>query len=206
MAKEGKSGPLARKTGVIQHFRHWLRFNLSYFGSPPWDTGITPPELVQFCQDHPAGRALDLGCGTGTNLVYLARAGWQVTGVEFALKAVRLARRKLRVTGLPGTVLQGDAARVTLPSDPFTLILDIGCFHGLPADSRPAYRQQVFDHLAAGGTFLIYLHLNDEINHRVAVGEDEITAFQERLALAWRQDSLDRFGRRASWLAFERRS
>lgn len=39
-------------------------------GSPPWDTNITPPELVaevEGPQARTSGRALDLGCGTGTN-------------------------------------------------------------------------------------------------------------------------------------------
>ena len=46
-----------------------LFFNLWYYFNPPWDTGITPPEVVEAIDGPEAlrpGRALDLGCGTGT--------------------------------------------------------------------------------------------------------------------------------------------
>ena len=41
----------------------WLAFNLRYLKKPPWDTGITPPELTRFISSHPKDRALDLGAG-----------------------------------------------------------------------------------------------------------------------------------------------
>ena len=61
-----------------------LWWNLVYrFGKTPWDTGITPPELRAVVESGqvPPGRALDLGCGTGTNVIYLARHGLEVVGV-----------------------------------------------------------------------------------------------------------------------------
>ncbi|MEW6615857.1 MAG: methyltransferase domain-containing protein [Thermodesulfobacteriota bacterium] len=62
-----------------------LMFMWRYFrGQTPWDTNITPPEVMEFIQKTSPGRALDLGCGTGTNGITLARHGWKVTGVDFA--------------------------------------------------------------------------------------------------------------------------
>jgi len=65
-------------------------------GRPPWDTGVTPPELVALVEEHdgPPGRVLELGCGTGTNAVYLARHGWDVTAVDLIDRAVEQAREK----------------------------------------------------------------------------------------------------------------
>ncbi|MCK7512216.1 MAG: methyltransferase domain-containing protein [Desulfobacterales bacterium] len=69
------------------------RFEWRYWrGNTPWDTNITPPEVMEFIAETPPGRALDLGCGTGTNAIALARHGWQATGVDFAPKAVHKAR------------------------------------------------------------------------------------------------------------------
>ena len=69
-------------------------FSLWYlFSKPPWDTGIPAPELVRAIANRPPGRALDLGCGTGTNVRYLAEHGWQATGLDFAPSAIAQARR-----------------------------------------------------------------------------------------------------------------
>ena len=76
------------------------KFEWRYWrGNTPWDTNITPPEVMEFIAASPPGKALDLGCGTGTNAITLARHGWQATGVDFAPKAIRAARRKAKQAG-----------------------------------------------------------------------------------------------------------
>ncbi len=74
----------------------WLHFVGLYYRQPRWDTGISPPELIAFLESHPASRALDLGCGTGTNAITMAGYGWQVTGVDFVGRAIRAGRRKAK--------------------------------------------------------------------------------------------------------------
>src|SRR5438445_12698244 len=75
-----------------------LRFRLMYRrGWTPWDRGVSPPELIEVIEGArrlPVGRALDLGCGTGTTTVYMAGHGWDVTGVDFVLTAIRRAHAK----------------------------------------------------------------------------------------------------------------
>ncbi len=77
-----------------------LFYSIYYLRKPPWDTGVTPPELEDFVQNHPPGRALDLGCGTGTNVIYLAQHGWQAIGVDFVKKAIHHARQKADQAGV----------------------------------------------------------------------------------------------------------
>jgi SAM-dependent methyltransferase len=43
----------------------------------------------------PRGRVLDLGCGAGGNLVYLARRGFDVYGIDCSKHAIKLAREWL---------------------------------------------------------------------------------------------------------------
>src|SRR5512139_2762941 len=88
-------------------FRRWL-FNLWYFQRPPWDSGISPPELMEFIRSSQPGRALDLGCGTGTNIISLAKNGWQVTGVDFASHAISIARRKAQSEGVTADLRVSD--------------------------------------------------------------------------------------------------
>ena len=116
-----------------------LLFRLFYLFKPPWDTGIPVPELQRALVDRPAGKALDLGCGTGTNVRYLVEHGWQATGIDFVPRAIAKARRKLG--SLPATLLAADVTKLTeldLPG-PFDLALDVGCFHSLPPQGRQAY-------------------------------------------------------------------
>src|SRR3954469_25668507 len=81
-------------------------------GKAPWDTGVTPPELVDLVEGHealPPGRALELGCGTGTNATYLARHGWEVVAVDLIDRAVDQAREKAAAAGVTVRLLHGDA-------------------------------------------------------------------------------------------------
>lgn len=183
---------------------HWLRFNLMYLGKPPWDTGISPPELVEFIQQHPPGRAIDLGCGTGTNLLALGRAGWLVTGVDFAVKAVAAARDKLSREGIPGEVRAGDVSRLAVVQGEYDLVLDIGCFHALETGSRAAYRRNLETILKPGGFFLLYAHwLAEDSPSIFGLTQADFDAFCAHLNLLSRQDSLDRRGRSAVWLLFQ---
>jgi cyclopropane fatty-acyl-phospholipid synthase-like methyltransferase len=136
-----------------------LLYNLWYYFHPPWDTGVTPPEVVQAIEGPAAlkpGRALDLGCGTGTNSLYLARHGWRVVGVDLAGAAIRRARRKAMAAGLPVDFYAADVTRLDFLAPPFDLALDIGCFHALDEAGWPRYRDQLRRLLPPGARFMLY--------------------------------------------------
>ncbi len=146
--------------------RYWramsLFFRIAYLvGFKPWDTGLTPPELVEVVegtQAMPPGRALDLGCGTGTNVVYLARHGWDATGVDLVPRAIEEARRRARQAGVTARFLVGDVTRLGLLGIGigYTLLLDLGCYHSLPERRREAYVQGTAEVAAPGALFLLY--------------------------------------------------
>jgi SAM-dependent methyltransferase len=144
-------------------------YNVMYrFGKPRWDTGMTPPEMVALIEgEHPLpdGRALDLGCGTGTNVLYLARHGWDVVGVDFSPVAIEQARKK--ASSQPkATFVQGDVSQLSsLGIDgPFDLVLDVLCFHSLPPDQRQGYAQEVARVTGPGALFLIWAIATDRQN------------------------------------------
>jgi cyclopropane fatty-acyl-phospholipid synthase-like methyltransferase len=142
----------------------WL-FELRYlFGRAPWDTGITPPEVVAFLNRTPPGRALDLGCGTGTNAVEMARRGWEVTAIDFSSRAVAAARRRAAAERLPLTVVQGDVSDLRGVHGPFDFVLDIGCFHALNKDAQVRYAAHVACRTQPGATFLLYTFLGTGSN------------------------------------------
>ena len=139
-------------------------WNLSYlFGRTRWDTGITPPELVELVQSGQVqpGRALDIGCGTGTNAIYLAKSGFQVVGTDLAWLAIRRARRKARKGGVSVAFYVGEAIKLGTSAGPpiggsFDLAVDIGCLHAIQSGDRVAYGSMLRRVLQVGGYYLLY--------------------------------------------------
>lgn len=136
-------------------------YNLIYRRAQPrWDTGVIPPEIVDLVEgDHALapGRALDMGCGTGTYVVYLAQHGWEAVGVDFSSVALRTAREKAK--GMPGAAfVEADVTRLTTAQvqGPFDLVLDFGCFHGIALARRDAYVQVLVRVTRPGALYLLY--------------------------------------------------
>jgi SAM-dependent methyltransferase len=127
------------------------------FRKPPWDTGLTPPEVISLVESGGIrGRALDLGCGTGTHSIYLARRGFAVVGVDFSSKAIEMAREKARQAGAAVDFRVGDVTRLDFLREPFDFVLDIGCFHSLDAKGRTGYARHLARLASPGGTFLLW--------------------------------------------------
>lgn len=65
----------------------------------PWEMGPRK-ELVQLVESERISpcRAIDLGCGTGSNAIFLAQCGFDVTGVDYADSAIKKARQQADAT------------------------------------------------------------------------------------------------------------
>lgn len=185
-----------------------LSFHYWYYGQPPWDTGVSPPELFEFIQRHPPGRAIDIGCGTGTNVVTLAQAGWQVTGVDFAPRAISLAKKKMKTTGVDAIVQVNDATTLRGINGPFDLVFDLGCFHSIPPTGQIRYLGQLERVLSPDGFWLMYGFLKAES----ALPQPGLTAvdidrISFRMSLCSRRDGHDSSrGRSSAWFLFQKKS
>lgn len=146
--------------GWMSRLFFWWRYAR---GNAGWDTGIIPPELVSLIESRQItpGRAVDLGCGTGTNAVYLAQQGWSVVGIDFLASPIRAAQRKARRAGVADRTrfLVGDVMRLAqLKLDrSFNLALDIGCLHSLTPPQRADYVSGLATITLQGATFMLYM-------------------------------------------------
>ena len=176
-----------------------------YFRQPPWDTGVSPPELLEFIQTHNAGRAIDIGCGTGTNVITLVRAGWEVTGIDFAPRAIKIARQKLNQAGIRANVLLRDATKLQGINGPFDLAFDLGCFHGIPQDEKPKYLERLDRILAPNGFWLMYGFLkSDPLHTGSGLLEADIDLISSRLTLVSRRNGYDKGDRRSAWFLYQK--
>jgi len=203
-------------------FLRRLTFSLWYYFNPPWDSGISPPELLDFIATHSPGKAIDIGCGTGTNVITLAQAGRQVTGVDFIPRAIRMAKRKARKAGIEAELHVRDATDLTGISGPFDLALDMGCFHSL-GDKKADYLSELERILAPGGHWLMYGFFNPDPStparsalpgragsgqrpHQSGHGlaEADLELVPASISLAWRQDGFDRGERTSAWFLYKK--
>ncbi len=150
-------------------------------GTTPWDTRITPPEVVRFWADPPiasTGLALDLGCGTATNVGYLASRGLRVIGCDLAGNALAIGQARLRAehpTHLDRiSLVQADVTRLPFAPIDAHYILDIGCFHGLAEEERARYVAGVIEQLAPGGYYHLFAFDWHPDNSARGVAENEV--------------------------------
>jgi len=141
-------------------------YNLLYRIGAPWD-GPPRPELVTLVESGaltPArlapGRAIDLGCGTGANVRYLTRHGFEATGVDFSPVALGIARKRARAEGAHASIrfLEGDLTAGEIPGveGPFDLLVDYGTLDDLDPAGRRAMASLVANLARPGAAFLFW--------------------------------------------------
>lgn len=186
-------------------FRRWL-FNLWYFKRPPWDSGISPPELIEFIRNSQPGRALDMGCGTGTNIITLAKNGWQVTGVDFAPHAISIARRKVQAAGVTADLRVLDVTQLGGITGPFDFVLDLGCFHGLKADEKTRYLNQLRRVCAPQAMWLLYgFFKKADVTWRPGLASSDIEKILTGFEMVSRQDGVDRRKRPSAYFLLRKK-
>lgn len=195
--------------GKVAKLRRWFWFNLFYLGRPPWDTGVSPPELIELLNSTTPGRALDVGCGTGTNLVTMGTYGWEVVGVDIVWLSVLKARQKLKNAHIRSCVYHADVSGQLRIKNAFDLVLDIGCFHNLSALERENYRLNLRAWLEEGGTYLLYAHQRISPRSSHGITEEDVDLFKTALSLTWLREG-DEIrpdgggGQPAVWVRFDR--
>jgi len=136
-----------------------LMFSLMYrLGFTPWEGHALPQRLREIAERGGGGeRALEVGCGTGDMSIVLARAGWDVTGVDFVERALKKARAKAAAAGVRVRFVRGDATKLEEAGigDGYRLVLDGGLLHGLSDDDRDAYVRGLTAVAAPGAALLL---------------------------------------------------
>jgi SAM-dependent methyltransferase len=155
-------------------------------GLTPWDSDAVPTRVVEVVDERSsAGRALDLGCGTGRDAVYLAERGWTVTGIDGVEQAIDGARERSQNAGVDVNWILGDVTQLDILGlqEGFDFVLDRGCFHGLSDTGRERCAQGVTGLTGPGARLLMYAFQP----RALGLGPRGITAeeVQERFGPTW---------------------
>lgn len=203
-----------QKDGIRDLFSSWLDFlrrsrwgfEWRYLrGRTPWDTQITPPEVLEFISQNPVGKALDLGCGTGTNAITLASRGWEVTGVDFSHKAIRKARQKASLAGLRLRFIQADVTNLWMLQDHYDYVLDIGCLFVLSEGSRRKYVRELGRLTKAGAWYMLYAWLPRQWRGGTwGISPEEVEGLLKDLFLEVRKVIGEERGFPTAWYWFQR--
>jgi SAM-dependent methyltransferase len=165
-------------------------FDAAYKTTPPWEIGRAQPALAALVPAGP-GALLDIGCGTGELAMLAASRGYDATGVDQAVTAIAIARRRAAERDLTVGFRVDNA--LALPPDwaeRFDLVVDSGVFHVFGDEERLAYVQNVASVVKPGGRYVMLCFSDRQAGDwgPRRVSEAEI---RSSFADGWRIDSIE---------------
>lgn len=137
----------------------WM-YELMYrysFISIPWDTGPRSAlvDIVESGRIKPC-RAIDLGSGTASNVIYLAQHGFDVTGVDYIPSAIEMGRKRAHQAGVEVAFIQDDLTNLHHTNGTFDLLVDYGTLDDISPSRRHLYVKNILPLTHPGTSFLLY--------------------------------------------------
>lgn len=158
----------------------------------PWDTGLVAPELAAYIKEHTAGKsgndnariknALEIGCGSGTNAIWMAQQNIKVLSTDLSPKAIEMAEQKKAQAGIDDERLTFKVADILAqaPADDASqdFVFDRGVFHVLESEGRETFARRAAKALKAGGRWLCIAGSKDEARQNPLAGPPQLSALE----------------------------
>lgn len=153
-------------------------------GEIPWDSGVPSLELIRVLD---AGMltgktVLEIGCGTGTNAIAMAKRGFEVVAVDYVEQAIDMAREKARKEKARVVFRVADVLKDDL-GGPYEILFDRGVYHVLRRNNLQEF-QEFLKKATRTGSWWLSLAGNANESHDEGppvVSEAEIRAEVEPL-------------------------
>ena len=148
----------------------------------PWSHNEPTLFLAEICRRREPGKALDIGCGGGTDSLFLAQQGWEVTALDFMPRALEYTQQRAAAAGLTLHTVEADITDWE-PPEQYDLVLDHGLLHNMEPVRHQDYRATVLKALAPDAEFvLLHWHplYDDQPNGKMGptrVSRDDIKSF-----------------------------
>ena len=122
-----------------------------------WELGKPRPLLVEFVEKGliKAGKALDLCCGAGTNTIYLAKKGFDVTAIDISPTAIEIAKKKTKQANVTIDFLVENFIDLPFEDKTFVFVFDMGCFHHVEVKDRGKFIAGVNRVLKENGLYML---------------------------------------------------
>jgi SAM-dependent methyltransferase len=120
----------------------------------PWSHDEPSLFLAEICNERKPGTALDIGCGAGTDSVFLAQQGWDVTSLDFMPKALEYTQARAAEAGVSVTPIEADVTTWE-PPQKYDIVLDHGLLHNMDTVRYAEYRERIMSALAEDGEFVL---------------------------------------------------
>jgi SAM-dependent methyltransferase len=122
---------------------------------------------------------IEVGCGTGSNALWLAKSGCKVTVTEISPTALESAKTRAKEANLSIDFRLVDiceGAPVPVGSQDFAF--DRGVFHVIPVQHRAKFVEVLASTIAAGGHWLSLAGSKDEYRENTDVGPPQLSAVE----------------------------
>ena len=139
---------------------HW---DERYSGAEPVWSANPNPQLVAAVSGLAPGTALDVGCGEGGDVIWLARQGWVVTGADFSAKGLARAARHAKEAGLTDRIDWRQVDARTFTADGRTFDLVTSHYLHAPDGGMVEVTKRLAEAVAPGGHLLVVGHAPSEV-------------------------------------------
>jgi len=122
-----------------------------------WILGHPPKEFVDFVEGGKIKpcKVLEVGCGEGHSSILLSSKGFQVTGIDWSEKAIKLAKQHNQESNAPCDFFVMDFKDMNKLKEKFDFVFDWRFLHDIvDKDERKKYAELVSTHLKKGGKYL----------------------------------------------------
>ena len=122
-----------------------------------WELGKPRPILREYVEKGllKKGKALDICCGAGTNTVYLAEKGFEVTGIDISPTAIGYAEKKAAQANVHVSFKVQDFLELPFEDEEFDFVFDMGCFHHVKPEDRATFINGVHRVLKKRGNYML---------------------------------------------------
>jgi SAM-dependent methyltransferase len=172
--------------------RAWAKaYTETSYRQLPWYSPRPSPWLVHAVEEgwlRPGSSILDVGCGAGSNVLWLGKHGFRARGVDIAPGAIAAAEARARAAQVDVSFRVADVVDLPFPRGAFGAALDSGCFHSLPIRLRSDYVEEISRVLRPGSPYLITWVAREETRwqgppHRPSL-EEVTAAFESRFVFS----------------------